>query len=158
MPIAVNRRRLWDYVLEAERARPADDGTRKRRHKPTTFKLRTLTPEQLAEVKQRLKAYFTPAPEATDEDGNPLGPRYEFRDALEVDLPALVRDLKAICAVGVGGWEHFNDEDGKPVEFRVDEDGLAAGELLDMLSDDDMQELALAVLRQNVLTETERGK
>jgi hypothetical protein len=73
-------------------------------------------------------------------------------------LSELVRDLSTVCRRGIGGWENFQDENGKPIPF-IETDGEADAELLaNSLELGWLFALAMAVLLNNQMTEGDKKK
>ena len=112
MATAINPNHTWEYVIEADR--------REAPEKQTRFKLRALTPSQLAEV--------------TD-----MG--FEF----QLEKETKERTYRATPATqvlttlrhGLVGWSNFKDASGKAVEVPDAAEGRVA-----LLSEDDRIEIA----------------
>ena len=113
MPIALNPKVTWEYVLERERKLD--------KAKQTIFNLKALSGIQRQAAK--------------DQFGR--GQKETF-----------------LLIYGLTSWT-LKDATGNAVPFKRNDDGDCHLDNLDYLSDDDITELALAILKRNRLTKEE---
>lgn len=129
MPIAIDPKKTWDYILKAERGTDA----------PTTFHLATLTVGEEAALQDKLVAV---------KDG-----------AAQVASGTHTLEVLRIGLVGWSGFRFgdgteapFTVNQGRSVRGRK----MVSDESLDLLAPADRKELAEAIVERNTIAETER--
>ena len=134
MPIALDPKEPFDYVLVAERDLPEEDRT--------VFHLRGLTIEEETNLNNGMLSSQMGGDEVNWNTG-------------DYQLSTLKR--------GVLGWENFMDKRGEPVPFRTMDPGKATSrkmagvtnECLNTISSTDRTELANAITSRGKVTEDE---
>lgn len=134
MPIAIDPREPYEYVLECDRKLPDDEQTK--------FVLKVLTLGELANLEDSLFRMDPGSGEAKLMTGSHA-----------------IKILK----LGLRGWRNFNDANQQPVEFETRRTGTSAGprdevtdSCLERLHPDWRRELANAITSQAKLNEEER--
>jgi len=135
MPIAIDTRSSWFYVLVRERDLDEE--------KQTRFELRPLACGELAKIEDHLASFSAETGEARMLSGT---------------------QTLGILRAGLVGWENFPDRNGNDVSFSGTKRKLNGVEImqpddsaLDRLTPQDRRELAQAIAEQTRLTEEQRG-
>ncbi len=66
--------------------------------------------------------------------------------------------IQIVLEIGLAGWRNFNDEEGKPVDFKTDSVGKPLEETLGKLDFITSTELLAAVVDLNKIGSVEQGK
>jgi len=153
---AKSRRKPFELVLDEDKSRPEAERT--------TFLIRQYTPRQLAEASD-LMLSFAPmlemqeqAPEGIDEESLSLHVAKEAVDS-GFTMAQMVDEVTRVFRLAVCGWRNYKDDDDQDIEYRTDDGGLVAQELIDeFFTLDEMVEIGVGGTQLNKVGGTDRKK